>query len=226
MDLLTRNAALWWQRRECGAGADCRDGWEVCWLAEPQGRCGGERSPAAAGLATLLPLALLWDRASVKEPLHVDRTYIRTPPGVYVIRCVMQSALHYIETCAAARSLRQAVFNPRVLLLTVFARLGRLLRIFIHTLAFLLSCCFCLQEMDRIRRVRRALCTARETEFSWIPASRWILCLLLSRPHNKPLVDVWKMFMYFKSKVIRASGNHLSSCLKRKHTHFSLETVP
>lgn len=60
--------------------------------------------------------------------------------------------------------------------------------------------------------VKRALYT-KGTEFSWTPATRWILCLLLSRPHNKPLVDVCKMFMYLKTKVIRASGSHLSSCV-------------
>lgn len=71
---------------------------------------------------------------------------------------------------------------------------------------------FCWKELDSQCKKKNALNT-KGTEFSWTLAARWILCLLLTPPHNKPLVDVWKMFMYLKTKVIRASGYHSSSCV-------------
>lgn len=53
--------------------------------------------------------------------------------------------------------------------------------------------------------VKQALCT-KGAEFSCTLAACWIQCLLLTQPHNKPLVDAWKMFMYLKAEVIRATS--------------------
>lgn len=82
-----------------------------------------------------------------------------------------------------------------------------------HPLDFsgLVPCLF--ETSGRHQSVWKRRITLREPSSAELLQPAGFLCLLLTRPHNKPFVDVWKMFMYSKTKVIRASGDHLSSCI-------------
>lgn len=82
-----------------------------------------------------------------------------------------------------------------------------------HCVFLVLSDLIFLEILDGISQHLKKKKALRELSSSELLQPAGFFCLLLTRPHNKPLVDVLKMFIYLKTKVIRANGNHLSSCL-------------
>lgn len=180
-----------------GRGARCSWGWlwgsggDRCadWLSE--GRWGWNVLTAAR-LAEALPCCFYgWHHHSVFCLQYI----------LCAIQSKMWSALCHWNIC----SHQEALMNSCSVLLTGFAP-------FNHHLFFCSRVVSVCKNCTAFGSVKKAVYT-KWTEFSWTLATRWILCVPFGRPHNKPFVDVWKMFMYLKTKVIRASGSHLSSCV-------------